>query len=79
VPVRQGPAGLIVVDVPPGPHRLVLAWSPPGFAAGVASALLGAALALGLALARAVRRRRPGPPPAPAEQVAGVREPAASR
>jgi len=78
-PVRQGPAGLLTVDVPPGAHQLTLAWSPPGFAASVASALLGTALAMGLALARLVRRRRPEPPAAPPELAVAVPEPVASR
>jgi hypothetical protein len=78
-PLRQGPAGLLTVDVPPGAHQLTLAWSPPGFAAAVASALLGAALAMGLALARLVRRRRPEPPAAPPELAVAVPEPVASR
>jgi hypothetical protein len=78
-PVRQGPAGLLTVDVPPGPHQLTLAWSPPAFAPAVASALLGAVLAMGLALARLVRRRRPEPPAAPPELAVAVPEPVASR
>jgi len=78
-PVRQGPAGLLTVDVPPGAHQLALAWSPPGFGRALASALLGAALALGLALARIVRRRRSEPPAAPPERAVAVPEPVASR
>ena len=31
LPVRQGPAGLLTVDVPAGAHELELAWSPPAF------------------------------------------------
>ena len=31
LPVRQGPAGLLTVDVPAGAHELTLAWSPPAF------------------------------------------------
>jgi hypothetical protein len=65
VPVRQGPAGLLTVDVPAGAHELTLAWSPPGFRLGVGSALLGLVLALGHVAARAAGRRR-RPPSAPA-------------
>ena len=61
VPVRQGPAGLLTVDVPAGAHELALSWSPPAFGVSLASALLGLALALAHAVARAVRRRRAGP------------------
>lgn len=79
VAVRQGPAGLLTVDVPPGPHELELSWSPPGFGVSLASALLGLALALALAIARAVRRR-PGPrPPATVPEPAPVAEPVPSR
>ena len=78
VPVRQGPAGLLTVDVPAGARDLDLAWSPPGIGPGAASALLGAALALVLALARAVRRRRADRPPA-VPTTAAVAEPVASR
>jgi hypothetical protein len=77
VPVRQGPAGLATVDVPPGPHDVVLAWAPPAFAVSLASALLGLALAVGHTLVRALRRR-PGRP-APAPEPAPVAEPLASR
>jgi hypothetical protein len=81
VPVRQGPAGLLTVDVPAGAHELSLAWAPPAFVPSLLSALLGAALALGHALARLVRRRsrRPGVAPAPESPAPAVREPAASR
>jgi hypothetical protein len=58
VPVGQGPAGLLTVDAPRGATGdLVLAWSPPAFGAGVACALLGAALALAHSVARVLRRR----------------------
>jgi len=81
LPVRQGPAGLLTVDVPAGAHELALAWSPPASTPSAVVALLGAALALGHAIARAFRRRRPGRPDAPsAEQPApAVAEPVASR
>ena len=62
-PVRQGPAGLLTVDVPPGAHQLALAWSPPAFAASAWRARCsGRRSPLALALARAVRRRRPDRP-----------------
>jgi hypothetical protein len=77
VPVRQGPAGLATVDVPPGPHDVVLAWAPPAFAVSLASALLGLALAVGHSVARALRRRPDRPAPAP--EPAPVAEPVASR
>jgi hypothetical protein len=83
IAVRQGPAGLLTVDVPPGASGLLtLRWSPPAFVPSLLSALLGAALALGLAAARVVRRRRrarPDVPPPAAEPVSAVAEPAASR
>src|SRR5215207_4671351 len=81
VAVRQGPAGLLTVDVPPGAHEVELAWSPPAFVPSVLAALLGAALAIGHALARAIGRRRSGPREAPvtAEPVPPVAEPVASR
>ena len=58
LPVRQGPAGLLTVDVPAGAHEVELAWSPPAAVPSALAALLGAALAVALAIARAVRRRR---------------------
>jgi hypothetical protein len=82
-PVRQGPAGLLTLDVPPGAHAVTLAWAPPAFAPALGAALLGLALAVGQALGRVLRRRRrepPGPgvparptasrPPRPAEPAA---------
>ena len=81
VAVRQGPAGLLTVDVPSGAHEVELAWSPPAFVPSVLAALLGAALAIGHALARAIGRRRSGPreEPVAAEPVPPVAEPVASR
>jgi hypothetical protein len=83
IAVRQGPAGLLTVDVPPGASgSLTLNWSPPAFVPSVLSALLGAALAVGHAVARALRRRRSSrlstPSPA-AEPTPAVAEPAVSR
>lgn len=80
VPVAQGPAGLLTVDVPAGAHELTLAWAPPGFPLALVSALLGAALALAHAGARAVRRRRPSAgAPAPTPPAVPVVEPVGSR
>ena len=78
-PVRQGPAGLLTVDVPAGPHDLALAWSPPGLGLGVASLLLGAALAVAQAVGRGLRRRRSAPPAEPAPDTRPAPEPVASR
>jgi hypothetical protein len=77
VAVRQGPAGLLTVDVPAGARDLVLSWRPPAFGVSLASALLGAALALAQVL---VRRRRPRPttPAPPVTPPAPVAAPAAS-
>jgi hypothetical protein len=81
--VRQGPAGLLTVDVPAGATGLLtLRWSPPAFAPSLLSALLGAVLALGLAVARAVSRRRhvrPDVPPSTTEPIPPVAEPAVAR
>jgi hypothetical protein len=83
VPVRQGPAGLLTVDVPPGASGLLeLGWRPPALVPSLLSALLGAAIALGHAVARVVRRRRsdrPMPPSPALEPTPAVAEPAASR
>ena len=77
VPVRQGPAGLLTVDVPPGAHVLALSWSPPALGISVASALLGLVLALAHAVTRAVRRRTRRPAAVP--ERAPVAEPVPSR
>jgi hypothetical protein len=60
VPVRQGPAGLIAVDLPPSAgdgSTLALSFRPPGFAIGLP--LLAAGLLLGVGYAVAPRVRRP--------------------
>jgi hypothetical protein len=63
LPVRQGPAGLLTVDVPAGATgRLLLAWTPPGQALGGSLAVLGAVLALTHGIAFSIRRRRRVPP-----------------
>ena len=81
VPVRQGPAGLLVVDVPAGAHELSVSWSPPAAGPSALAALLGAALAVAHAVARVLRRRRrPGPDANHTAQPArAVAEPVASR
>ena len=58
--VRQGPAGLLTVDVPAGAHEVELAWSPPAAVPSALAALLGAALAM----AHASRVRSAGAAPA---------------
>jgi hypothetical protein len=81
VPVRQGPVGLLAVDVPPGASGLLtVRWSPPGLPVGVFAAALGATLTLAQsALQRAARRgRRPAvssPQPAPAPESAPLAPP----
>jgi hypothetical protein len=57
VPVREGPAGLLMVDLPDGVDsgELRVAWTPPGFWFGIISAIAGLALALSLGLRRATR------------------------
>jgi hypothetical protein len=63
VPVREGPAGLLVVDLPDGidSGELRLHWTPPGFRFGIIGAAAGLALALFLGRRRGTRQRTPGP------------------
>jgi hypothetical protein len=81
LPVRQGPAGLLTVDVPAGAHQVELAWSPPAAVPSALAALLGAALAVAHAIARAVRRRRSdrAEVASPTEPAPVIAEPVASR
>ncbi|WP_210505894.1 YfhO family protein [Naasia sp. SYSU D00057] len=44
--VKDGPAGLVSVDVPAGEHTLTLSYSPPGLRTGLLAAAGGAAIAL---------------------------------
>lgn len=57
VDVREGPAGLVLVDVRGG-GELTLTWRPPGLVPGVVSALLGLLGALALSTVLLIRRRR---------------------
>ncbi|MET0136327.1 MAG: hypothetical protein ABW215_22310, partial [Kibdelosporangium sp.] len=65
VPVREGPGGLLTVDLPES-GELELGWTPPGFLAGIGCALAGLLLAVALGwrreehplATRALRRRR---------------------
>jgi hypothetical protein len=61
VPVEQGPAGLVTVEIPDNIEdgTLTLAWSPPGSTVSIAAAGLGLALAALLGLTE-LRRRRAG-------------------
>jgi hypothetical protein len=63
VPVRESPAGLLMVDLPDDADsgELRLAWTPPGFLFGIISATAGLALALSLGL-RAATLFGPGSP-----------------
>jgi hypothetical protein len=63
VPVREGPAGLLVVDLPAGAGELELAWTPPGFTFGLVSVLIGLALAFALGWRREKRPHAGGPLP----------------
>jgi hypothetical protein len=78
VPVKQGPAGLLTVDVPAGARELVLSWRPPAFGVSITSALLGAALAVAQTVVRR-RRRRPSPPAPPVTPPVPVAAPAPMR
>jgi hypothetical protein len=59
VPVEQGPAGLLTVEIPDNIEdgTLTLAWSPPGTTVSLAAAGLGLALAAVLGLTERRRRR----------------------
>lgn len=60
LPTRQGPAGLLVVDLPADVERgeVEIGWTPPGLSLGLALAVSGLLAALGYALALRVRGRR---------------------
>jgi hypothetical protein len=59
VPVEQGPAGLLRVEIPDNIEdgTLTLAWSPPGSTVSIAAAGLGVALAALVGLTELRRRR----------------------
>ncbi|MCS7482216.1 hypothetical protein ACFFQW_39765 [Umezawaea endophytica] len=57
VDVREGPAGLVLVDVRDG-GELKLTWSAPGLVPGLAAAALGLLGALGFSALLVIRRRR---------------------
>jgi len=59
VDVREGPAGLVVVDAPKA-GSLTLTWSPPGLVPGLVAALLGLLGAVALSVVTVIRRRRFG-------------------
>ena len=73
--VREGPAGLLAVDVPAGLHTVDIAFHTPGLSAGAAAVAAGALLSLLQSavwlVARPLRRRgAPVPPPADDRRVA---------
>jgi hypothetical protein len=65
VDVREGPAGLLSVDVPAGRHVVDIAFRSPGLSAGIVAAAAGALLSLGQSAVWLVARRRRRPPPVP--------------
>jgi uncharacterized membrane protein YfhO len=60
IQVSEGPAGLVVVDLPDGVNggELKLTWEPPGLKVGIGAAAAGALGALVLAALERARRRR---------------------
>jgi len=66
VEVRDGPAGLLSVDVPAGRHVVAIDFRSPGLSAGIAAVAAAALLSLGQSAAWLVaRRRRRGPASVP--------------
>jgi hypothetical protein len=61
--IRTGPAGLVVVDLPPGvtSGELALSWHMPGKPVSIAAFVLGLLLCAGLVLVPALARRRGHP------------------
>ncbi|MGR6965889.1 hypothetical protein ACU610_15625 [Geodermatophilus sp. URMC 61] len=65
VEVRDGPAGLLSVDVPAGRHVVAIAYRTPGLSAGIAAVAVAALLSLGQSAVWLVARRRRRPPTVP--------------
>ncbi|SNS01830.1 hypothetical protein SAMN06893096_101381 [Geodermatophilus pulveris] len=81
VEVRDGPAGLLSVDVPAGRHDLEVRFTSPGRSVGLAVAAVATLLVLGQSAAWVAvrwRGRRPAVPPSPAGS-AGPAGPGAGR
>ncbi|MDV7198438.1 hypothetical protein R4172_12785 [Rhodococcus kroppenstedtii] len=57
VPVREGPAGLLTVDVPSGSGELDVRYDAPGLQVGRTAALVAAVLVVLVSVATSVRRR----------------------
>ena len=62
VEVRDGPAGLLSVDVPAGRHVVAIDFRSPGLSAGFAAVAVAALIGLGQSAAWLVARRRRGVP-----------------
>jgi hypothetical protein len=58
IEVQDGPAGLVVLDVPAGEHTLVLSYDPPGLRLGMAAAGLAALVVIAQSLLWWRQRRR---------------------
>ncbi|MGN6197330.1 hypothetical protein [Humibacter sp.] len=59
VPVKTGPAGLVVVDLPPGESgKLALTFTPPGLYAGLVAAGAGIVLIVVITVLRTRRREK---------------------
>jgi hypothetical protein len=63
IPVREGPGGLLTVDLPDGVDagELRVSWTPPGFLAGILCAFAGLGLAFVLGWRREKRPHAPRP------------------
>lgn len=57
VPVREGPAGLLTVDIPSGSGELDVRYNPPGLQVGRTAALVAAVLVVLVSVATPVGRR----------------------
>lgn len=56
--LKQGPAGLITVDVPAGSSQVALTFTPPGLTMGLAAMAAGWGLAIALAALHLIRKRK---------------------